>query len=165
MASTLIVVAYPDMYKAEEVRLTLMKLQRSYLIDMEDAVVVTRDAAGKVKLNQIHNLPVAGAVSGSFWGLFLGLLFLNPLLGVAIGASTGAISGALSDVGINDKFMKELGESLCPESSALFVLLRHITLDKVLPEIEPFGGTILQSSLSKDDEASLQAALDAARKG
>ena len=165
MASKLIVVAYPDMYKAEEVRLTLMKLQLSYLVDLEDAVVVTKDDAGKVKLNQIHNLPVAGAVRGGFWGMFIGLLFLNPLLGAAIGASTGAVTGALSDVGINDKFMKELGESLCPNSSALFILLRHITIDKVLPEIEPFGGKILQSSLSKDDEASIQAALDAARRG
>ncbi len=161
MAAQLIVVAYPDMFKAEEVRLTLMKLQKSYLIDMEDAVVATKDAKGKIALNQIHNLTAAGAVSGGFWGLLVGLLFMNPLLGAAVGASTGAVSGALADVGINDKFMKELAGHLEPETSALFILVRSVTLDKVLPEIEPFGGKILQSSLTQEDEAKLQAALNA----
>lgn len=160
MASQLIAVSYPDMFKAEEVRLTLMKLQRAHLVDLEDAVVVTKDAEGKVKLNQINNLPVRGAVAGSFWGMLIGLIFLNPLLGAVIGASSGAVSGALSDIGINDDFMKELGATLCPGTSALFVLVRSITLDKVLPEIEPFGGKILQTSLSNEDEASLQAALN-----
>lgn len=162
MASQLIVVTYPDLFKAEEVRLTLMKLQKGYLIDLEDAVVATKDASGKVKLNQIHNLTKAGAVSGGFWGALIGMLFLNPLLGAAIGASSGAISGALSDVGINDKFMKDLKEKLAPGTSTLFVLLRSVTADKVLPEIEKFGGTVLQSSLTQEDEAKLQAALNAA---
>ncbi len=163
MAAQLIVVAYPDMFKAEEVRLTLMKLQKSYLIDMEDAVVATKDAKGKIALNQINNLTAAGAVSGGFWGLLVGLLFMNPLLGAAVGASTGAVSGALADVGINDNFMKELAGHLEPETSALFILVRSVTLDKVLPEIEPFGGKVLQSSLTQEDEAKLQAALDSGK--
>lgn len=162
MASQLIVVTYPDMFKAEEVRLTLMKLQKGYLIDLEDAVVATKDEQGKIKLNQIHNLTKAGAVSGGFWGLLVGMIFLNPLLGAAIGATSGAVSGALSDVGISDKFMKDLKETLAPNTSTLFVLARHMTTDKVLPEIEKFGGTILQSSLTQEDEAKLQAALNAA---
>lgn len=163
MAAQLIVVSYPDLFKAEEVRLTLMKLQKGYLIDLEDAVVATKDSNGKVKLNQIHNLTKNGAVSGGFWGLLVGILFLNPLLGAAIGVSSGALTGALSDVGINDQFMKELAEKLSPNTSALFVLIRSVTADKVLPEIEQFGGTILQSSLNEEDEAKLQAALDAAK--
>ena len=159
MAAQLIVIAYPDMFKAEEVRLTLMKLQRGYLIDLEDAVVATKDAKGKVKLNQIHNLTAAGTVSGGFWGMLIGLLFLNPLLGAAVGASTGAISGALADVGINDNFMKDLAAKLEPNTSALFILVRNATMDKVLPEIDKFGGTVMQSSLTQEDEAKLQAAL------
>lgn len=164
MAAQLIVVSYPDILKAEEVRLTLKKLQQSYLIDMEDAVVVTKDDKGKVKLNQTYNLVKAGAVSGGFWGMLVGLIFLNPLLGAVVGASAGAAGGALSDVGINDNFMKELAARLSPNSSALFVLVRSVTADKVLPEIEKFGGTIIQSSLTHEDEAKLQAALDSMKK-
>src|SRR4029077_2145254 len=106
--STLIVIGYNELHKAEEVRLTLVKLQKDYLIDLEDAVAVTKDANGKIKLHQPVNLTAAGAVSGGFWGTLIGLIFLNPLLGLAIGASAGAVTGALSDLGINDQFMKDL---------------------------------------------------------
>ena len=78
-----------------------------------------------------------------------------------MGATAGAVSGALTDVGINDKFMKDLADTMQPESSALFVLARKATPDKVLDEIKGTGGTILQTSLSHDDEAKLQAALNA----
>jgi uncharacterized membrane protein len=160
--STLVVIGYDDRFKAEEVRLKLMKLQKEYLIDLEDAVVVTKDEKGKVKLHQAVNLTAAGAVSGGFWGSLVGLIFLNPLLGLAVGATTGAVSGALTDVGIDDKFMKELAETLAPGSSALFVLVRKATPDKVLEEIKGTGGKVLKTSLSHEDETKLQAALSAA---
>ncbi|MBX3734621.1 MAG: DUF1269 domain-containing protein [Verrucomicrobiae bacterium] len=158
--SQLIAVAYPNLHKAQEVRIALLKLQKEHLIDLEDAVVVTKDARGKIQLHQAVNLTAAGAVSGGFWGTLIGLIFLNPIFGAAVGASFGAISGALTDVGVDDKMMKELAAKLDPGTSALFVLVRSVTADKVLPEIQPFGGTILQSSLSHEDEARLQAALN-----
>ena len=160
--STLVVVGYNDIHKAEEVRLQLWKLQREYLLDLEDAVVVVKDAKGKVKLHQAFDLTSAGAISGGFWGALIGLIFLNPLLGLAVGASAGAVSGALTDVGIKDDFMKELGATLTPGSSSLFVLLRNATAapDKVLEELKGTGGTILKTSLSHEDEAKLQAALN-----
>jgi uncharacterized membrane protein len=159
--STLIVVGYKDIHKAEEVRLQLWKLQRDYLLDLEDAVVVVKDFKGKVKLHQAVNLTSAGAMNGGFWGALIGLIFLNPLLGLAVGASAGAVSGALTDVGIDDNFMKELGATMTPGSSSLFVLLRNPSAapDKVLEELKGTGGTILKTSLSHEDEAKLQAAL------
>jgi uncharacterized membrane protein len=102
-------------------------------------------------------------LSGGFWGSLVGLLFLNPLLGAAVGASAGAVSGALTDVGIDDEFMKKLSEGLQPNTSVLFVLVRKATPDKVVDEIKQFGGTVLQTSLSHEDEAKLQAALDEAK--
>ena len=160
--STLVVVGYDDQFKAEEVRLKLWKLQKEYLIDLEDAVVAIKDDKGSVKLHQAVSLTAAGAVSGGFWGSLVGLIFLNPLLGLAVGATTGAVSGALIDVGIDDKFMKALAETLAPGSSALFVLVRKATPDKVLEEIKGSGGKVLKTSLSHDDEVKLQAALGAA---
>jgi uncharacterized membrane protein len=162
--STLVVVGYEDPFKADEVRLKLWKMQKDYLIDMADAVVAVKDQSGKVKLHQAVNLTAAGAVSGGFWGTLIGLLFLNPLLGMAVGATAGAVSGALTDLGIDDKFMKELAATLRPGSSVLFVLVRKATPDKVLEEIAGTGGKVLRSSLSHDDEAKLQAALGAAKK-
>ena len=163
--SDLIVIGYDDLFKAEETRLKLVKMQRDYLIDLEDAVVAVKDKDGKVKLNQAYPLTQMGAVGGGFWGALVGMLFLNPLLGAAVGAGAGAgaISGALSDVGVNDKFMKELAQNFQPGSSALFVLVRKATPDKVLEELKGAGGKVLQTSLSHEDESKLQAALDAAK--
>lgn len=160
--STLVVVGYKDMYKAEEVRLQFWKLQRDYLVDLEDAVVVVKNDEGKVKLHQAFNLTGSGALNGGFFGLLIGLLFLNPLVGMAVGASSGALSGALTDIGINDAFMKEIGATMTPGSSSLFVLLRNATAapDKVLEQLKGTGGTILKTSLSYEDEAKLQAALN-----
>jgi len=162
--STLVVIGYDDEFKAEEVRLKLRKLQKDYLIDLEDAVVAVKNAKGKVKLHQAVNLTAAGALSGGFWGSLIGLIFLNPILGAAVGASAGAVSGALTDVGINDKFMKDLAAAMNPGSSALFVLVRKATPDKVLEEVKGTGGKILKTSLSHDDEAKLEAALSSAKK-
>jgi len=161
--STLVVIGYDDQFKAQEVRLMLAKLQKEYLIDLEDAVVAEKDEKGKVKLHQAVNLTAAGAVSGGFWGTLIGLIFLNPLLGLAVGATAGAVSGALSDVGIDDKFMKDLAGQMNPRSSVLFILVRSATPDKVLEEIKGTGGHVLKTSLSHDDEAKLQTALDEAR--
>ena len=101
--------------------------------------MAVRQPDGKVQLHQVHNLTAAGALSGGFWGALIGLLFMSPLLGFAVGA-------ALSDIGINDKFMKELAGALKPGSSALFVLVRKVTADKVLAEVQGTGGRILKTS-------------------
>jgi uncharacterized membrane protein len=50
-----------------------------------------------------------------------------------------------------------------PRSSVLFILVRSATPDKVLEEIKGTGGHVLKTSLSHDDEAKLQTALDEAR--
>jgi uncharacterized membrane protein len=161
--SELIVIGYDDPFKADEIRLQLLKLQREYLVDLEDAVVAVKGKDGKVRLHQAFPLTAMGATGGGFWGALIGLIFMNPILGAVVGAGAGALSGALSDIGINDDFMKNLAEGFKPETSALFILVRKVTADKVLEEFRGTGGKILQSSLTHDDEARLQAALDAGR--
>ncbi len=160
----LIVITYDDVHQAEEVRLKLLKMQKEYLIDLEDAVVAVKDSKGKVKLRQMYDLTTNGAVTGGFWGLLIGLLFLNPLLGFVVGSASGAIGGALADVGIDDKFMKKLAGQFEAGNSVLFVLVRKATPDKVLAELQGVGGKIMQTSLTHEEESKLQAALDAHEK-
>jgi len=161
----LVAIEYDDVYKAQEVRLTLLKLQQEYLIDLEDAVVAVKDEEGKVKLHQATNMTAAGAAGGGFWGTLVGVLFFGPFFGIGTlaGAAAGAVSGALSDIGINDDFMKKLGEGFKPGTSALFILVRKATPDKVVAEIKKYGGTVLHTSLSHDQEEKLQAALNEAK--
>jgi len=165
--SDLVAVAFDDETTAFELRSELAKLQKEYLIAMEDVVIVTRDDDGKVKLHQAVNMTAAGAAGGGFWGMLIGFIFLNPLLGAAVGAGAGALSGYLADIGIDDTFMKGLGESLPEGGSALFVLVKKVTGDKVLERLEPFRGKgrVLKTSLSKDSEDALREALEAMTSG
>ena len=163
MSSNLVVIAYEDQFKAEEVRTMLRKMQQEYLIDLEDAVVAVKDDKGKVKLHQMYKLAAAGALSGGFWGALIGLIFMSPLLGMAVGASAGAVSGALTDVGINDDFMKNLAASFQNGTSVLFVLVRKATADKVLAELQGTGGKVIKTSLTHDEEAKLQEVLSSAK--
>ena len=148
--SNLIAIAYPDASTAEQVRGALLEMQKEQLIELEDVVVVTRGADGKVKLNQAARPAAMGAAGGALWGGLIGLLFLAPLVGAAIGAASGGAAGALSDVGVDDKFMKDLGAGLEGGGAALIVLVRRSTPDKVVPRISAYGGQVLQTSLSNE---------------
>jgi uncharacterized membrane protein len=156
----LIAVVFPSEQKAEEVRQKVLGMQKDYLIDIGDAVIATKTEQGRVKLNQLMSTTAAGAAGGSFWGLLIGVLFLNPLVGVAAGAGAGALAGALTDVGINDRFMKDLSaEDLKPGEAVLFVLVKKVTGDKVLAQLQGVGGRILQTSLDHTREEALRKAL------
>ena len=159
--SDLVAIAYPDLNTARQVAGNLDAAQKSHLITLEDAVIVERQADGKVKLHQ-PSLAGMGAAGGALWGGLIGLIFLVPLFGMAIGAASGAIAGKFTDTGVDDEFMKKLGSELEEGKAALILLIRDVTPDKVLPEIK-IPGTVIQTSLSNEDEAALQAALDAAK--
>lgn len=159
--SDLIAVAYPDRETADQVRNRLAQLVREHVIELEDAVVVERGDDGKVKLHQAIRPGAQGAAGGALWGGLIGLLFLAPLLGMAVGAAAGGAAGAMSDPGVSDDFMRKLGTTLTPGHAALIVLVRKVTPDKVLPEIQQYGGEVIQTSLDDEAEDRLREALQA----
>ena len=150
----LFVVGFNEPNQAEKVRLKLQKLEGEGLLDLADVVVAVKDEAGKARLHRAGNLLTEGA---AFCGSLANLILLN--------ATAGAASGALAEVGITDRFIKELATVLIPSRSALFVLTRRPTPDKdqVLEELKGMGGKIFMTSLSHEDEARLQAALNATK--
>jgi uncharacterized membrane protein len=163
----LVVVGFDDPFQADRVLTELTRLQKEHLIDLEDAVVAVRGTDDQLRIKQSVNLLRLGAASGGLWGaLFgslIGMLFLNPLIGLAaggaLGAGTGALSGKLADYGINDDFIRTLGQTLKRDTSALFLLVRKAQPEKVLSELGSFEGRILRSSLSPEQEAKLQQAI------
>lgn len=165
--SDLIVLGFDGVGTADDVLTKLRGMQKEHLIDLEDACVVIREDDGKVQIKQALNLTALGAASGASTGMLIGalagLLVLNPLAGMAVGglagAGFGALSGSLADYGINDDFIKELGETIAAGSSALFLLVKQSTPDKVIPEIEPYGPRVLKTSLSNAQEEQLKAAV------
>ena len=159
--SELIVFAFPTETGASEMDETIHYLMKEELIALKDAAVVIRKPDGKINVKQATNLVGVGAFGGAFWGMLIGLLFWAPWLGLAIGAVAGAISGAMSDYGINDDFITEVGVTIKPGGSALFLLISKWTEDKALEKLKKFDATIVRTSLSKEDEQKLKAAFGA----
>ena len=159
--SNLIAVAYDDVDTARNTLRTLNELSVEHAITLDDAVIAERRPDGKIKLHQTAKPGAVGAAGGALWGGLIGLLFLVPFLGAAVGAAAGGAAGAMTDVGVDDEFMKRLGEDLQPGSAAVIVLVRESTPDKVLPRISPYGGRVIHSSLSDEAEARLREALSA----
>ncbi len=154
--SNLFVLKFTDEASAQQVLGTLKRLQDQQLIKVDDAAMVTRNMNGKPKIKQANDLVGAGALGGAFWGLLIGLLFFMPFLGAAIGAASGAIAGSFSDLGINNDFIKQVGSSIQPGESALFLLVSNAVADKVLPQLKQFKFQVIQTSLSHEDEAKLR---------
>jgi uncharacterized membrane protein len=140
---------------------TIHQLKKEELMTLKDAAVVIRKPDGKIKVKQATHLVGAGMVGGAFWGMLIGLFFWLPWLGLAIGAIAGAISGALMDYGINDDFIKEVGATIKPGGSALFLLIEKWTEDKALERLNKFNATIIRTSLTKEEEDKLKVAFGA----
>jgi uncharacterized membrane protein len=157
--SSLVAIAYPDTDTADRVRQELIQATKEHLVALEDAVVVEHQPDGKIKLHQAVSPAGAGAAGGAVWGGLIGLIFLAPLVGMAVGAASGAVAGKVADVGVNDNFMKELGEKLPAGGAALIVLGRTDAPDKVIERVKPYGGHVIQTSLSDDAEQHLRDAL------
>jgi uncharacterized membrane protein len=156
--SDLVAIAYEDLATAREVVGQLASLRAGDL-DLDDCVIVERRDDGSIKLHQ-PTLTAFGAVGGAAWGGLIGLIFFMPLLGAAIGATTGAATGALleRDTGINDDFMRRMGEELQPGKAAVFMLVRKAVPANVLPTLSG-RGVLIQTTLSSEEEATLRAAL------
>lgn len=157
----LIVLAFDNEDGALNVRDKLNELQKQELITLGDAAVVVREGDGKPKVKQAQSLVGAGALGGSFWGLLIGLIFFAPILGMAVGAVTGALSGRFADIGVDDEFIEEVGDTIEPGHSALFLLVVEAQTDRVIGEIESYNPTVLRTNLSAEDEESLREAFAA----
>ncbi len=154
--SDLIVLSFDNEASAFQMRDKLIELQKQQLITLADAAIVIRDSKGKPKVKQLHSLVGAGALGGAFWGMLIGLLFFAPWLGMAAGAIGGALSGKFADIGVDDDFIKQVGETIEPGHAALFLLVVKVTADKVLPQLSEFNAKVLQTSLSNEEDAKLR---------
>lgn len=161
--ANLVVLAFDNETGAEQMREDLIRMQKEHIIELDDAAVAVRNKDGKVKIEQVTNLTGAGALSGAFWGFLIGLIFLVPGFGLLAGAAMGALMGHFTDIGIDDKFIKEVGNTIQPGNSALFLLVKSATPDKVMEELQGKykNVKVIKTSLSKEQEDKLRAAFAA----
>ncbi|MGB0384924.1 MAG: DUF1269 domain-containing protein [Ardenticatenaceae bacterium] len=122
------------------------------LINIEDAAVVYKNAKGKVKVQQTLESVVKGSniTSGGLWGLLIGFLFGGPLLGALLGVGLSAIFGRKIDIGIDNDFIKGIGDDLSPGDSALFLLVNNTPIETVADVLKGHGGKLYHTSLSDE---------------
>ena len=155
----LIAIGYPDQATADAAAEEARRLARDLIIQPDAIAVIVRDEEGGYHVHTNHHLVGGGATWGMFWGLLFGLLFFIPVFGMAIGAGMGALMGKLSKTSIDKQFQDQVRDLLKPGTSALFLMLEKVTPDKAVEAMSKYGGTVLKTSLSKQDEQELQEAL------
>jgi uncharacterized membrane protein len=155
----LIVLGFKETATADKVVPELQTLQSEGLIELADWARVIRNHDGKIDVRQGTSMAGVGAAGGALWGMLFGLLFLMPLAGMALGAATGAIMGKLTDVGIDDKFIKDVGSQITPGTSALFLYVVRSTTDRVIDRLKQYEPTVIRTSLSHTAEEQLRAAM------
>ncbi|MPV38426.1 DUF1269 domain-containing protein [Georgenia subflava] len=159
--SELIVLGYDDHATAEKAYQKVLDLQRDYIVTLSGLAVVRVDDDGKQHVDTPGRIVGASASSGAVWGMIIGLLFLAPGIGFLVGGALGALTGKLSKSGINQSFRARVGEMLEPGRAAVVVMATKITEDKFAAALAEYGGTVLQTSLSDEDEKELAAELSA----
>jgi uncharacterized membrane protein len=155
----LIAIGYPDQATADAAAEEARRLARDLIIQPDAIAVIVRDEEGGYHVHTNHHLVGGGATWGMFWGLLFGLLFFIPVFGMAIGAGMGALMGKVTKSSIDKQFQDQVRDMLKPGTSALFLMLEKVTPDKAVEAMSKYGGTVLKTSLSKDDEKELQEAL------
>jgi|SRR5271157_512412 len=157
--SDVVVLAFDTETGARQMRDDLLNLEKEHLIGLEDVAVIVRNKEGKVKVHHEVDLMGPGALGGAFWGLLIGFIFFVPVFGLVLGAATGAVVGKFARGGVDEHFIKEAGNTIQPENSALFMLVRESTPDKVMDVLKKYKNVkVLQTSLSKEQEEHLREA-------
>jgi uncharacterized membrane protein len=151
----LLVITYDDPATAKGAREAIKSLQHQGLLTLQDAAVLTADAAGKVNVdNEVSRDVKVGAGLGALVGVLL--MFLFPLSGIIFGAAGGALVGSLLDRHVDKDFVKDVKESLKPNSSAIFLIISQADMNALRAALAPFKGTIVQTTLDEGVADQLQ---------
>ncbi|WP_203781334.1 DUF1269 domain-containing protein [Paractinoplanes rishiriensis] len=153
--SDLIIIGYGDHDTAKRAYAQVIDLQKDHIVELNGLAVVTVDAEGHSHVDTPGKFVSGGAASGALWGAIFGLLFLMPFAGALVGGALGALFGKLGQAGINDSFRARVRALLTPGKAALVIMSRERTEDKFADALRPFGGEVLQTSLSHQQEKEL----------
>jgi len=162
------------MYRASGVLTQLQRMNEDWAVDLHDAVAVYRDYNGKLRVDQSYQMTTGeGAGWGALWGSLIGATLAIPFTGgtsaaaavatgVFGGGALGAGAGALDaswwkeEFGIPDEFVKRVGALIQPGDSAVYALLRTANPEVVADRFRGYGGTILSTTLSRDQQKKVE---------
>jgi len=152
--SDLIVIGYEDPQTARRAYEEVQRLQRDFIVDLRGLAIVDVDADGKTHVDTPQRIIGTSAGGGAVFGMLIALLFFVPGM-VLLGGGIGALIGKFNQSGINAQFRDRVQHLIEPGHSAVVIMAAKITEDKFGMAMRPFGGTILQASMSDTDEKEL----------
>jgi uncharacterized membrane protein len=153
--SDLIIIGYDDHGTAKQAYDQVLTLQRDYIVELAGLALVSVDEQGKSHVDTPGKIVAGSAASGALWGTLFGLLFLVPFAGMVVGGALGALMGKLGKSGIDSSFRARVQAMLTPGRAAVVVMATKMTEDRFAAAMRPFGGELLQTSLSQEDEREL----------
>jgi uncharacterized membrane protein len=160
--SELIVFGYADHDTARKAYEQVLTLQRDHVVDLAGLAVVTVDADGKSHVDTPARIVGGSSAAGALWGMLFGILFLMPAAGALIGGAMGALMGRLGKSGVDASFRERVDSMLSPGRAAVVIMATKLTRDKFTAAMQPYGGEVLQTSLSDEDERQLTEGLASA---
>ena len=162
MSHEMLVIAFQDEDAADGVLKTLKQMDKQALVDLKNAAVVTQNRKGKVAFRETKDFNAKqGAIAGAAGGALLGILRGKAVKKAAVGTAIGAAAGKFIDLGLDDKFLKQVGEELQSGSSAIVALVDFQHVDAAMQVLDQFaGGTILRHALSQETYLKLSDAVE-----
>ncbi len=179
--SNLVVVGFKkDMFRASRVLSELVAMNEDWVVDLQDAVAVYRDYNGNLRLDESYQMTTGeGAAWGGLWGSLVGLTIgaiaapatagASAIAGALGGGALGAAGGAIDadwwkqDYGISEDFVRDVGAMVQPGDSAIFALVRRADPAQLAERFRGYGGTVMQSTLTKEQADKVQAVLEGKR--
>jgi uncharacterized membrane protein len=146
-APVIIGVSFDRLVMAQQFLLAMGGLRDSGSLELKDAVVVTKDDSGSVKVVETMDpTPGRAALTGAMWTSLLGLLVGGPVgwvAGLGIGAATGAVTAKIVDLGIPDEWVGWFREAVEPGTSTVVILADHVHVAPLADEARRFAGAEL----------------------
>jgi uncharacterized membrane protein len=161
--NSFLAIVYPEKSRANKVLKALKHMKSPKLIDLENAVCVTRDGRGRTQLQEPGFRRKKNTVGDSITGLVTGSLLLAPIDGATLAEATDTVKQKLANLYVDKSFIEAVRTELQPDSSAIFLLIQKASPSEVIPRITPYGGTILETFLTEMDKTRLEDAIRASR--
>ncbi len=161
----LIVAAFNDEKAANQALWQLKVAKWSGLIGIKDAAVIRRDKKDKIHINDVRDVAGGrGAVAGGIFGVGIALLTggTGILLSGAVGALVGGLTAKAIDMGLPNDRLKQLGDSLKPETSAIVAIIEHKWVADLEKELKKQGANVMVEALKADISEQLEAGKDVA---
>ena len=165
--SDLVIIIFEGRFTADDALSRIQRMESDWEVDLDEAVVLTRDKSGIMRFRSNNELTAEGFVGGTSLGALTGLLLGaaagNPAAGFfagsAVGAGSGTLAGALGQALDEDKLAESIGSRMKPDSSALAMIGFAGRPTKVLKALSDYKGEVIETSLSISDEKELRLAL------